>query len=364
MNKLDNYLNIDLSALDNNLAEIKKKIAPAKVMAVVKSNAYGHGMLAVAKRLEKKVTYFFVDRLKDAIHLRKKGIQTHIFVGVIAESQIKKCVQYKLEWALADFYTLKVLEEKFTNIKTKIHIKLDTGMGRFGFELEEYKNILDRVLQLKNIEIVGIYSHLASSEDTKKKINKEQIHSFKKAVAITKQKKIRPFFHLANSAAVLNFKESHFDLVRIGLILYGVRHFPKVTDSFRLKPVLSMHSFILSVKTIPPGRGVSYAGSWMSPKKCNIALIPMGYSDGVHWHFKNQLQVLIHNTCYPIIGNICMGVFAVNLGEDSYAVGEKVTLLGKSQNHSISVEEIAAKKNSISHEVLTSTNLVQKRYYI
>ena len=363
MKSLENHLNIDLTALEHNLKEIKKKIFPSKVMAVVKSNAYGHGMLAVAKRLEKKVAYFFVDKLEDAVHLRKKNIQTPILVGVILYQQIKKCVQYQLEWALADFATLEVLEKNPPKIKTKIHIKLDTGMGRFGFELSEYENILDRILKLKHVEIVGVYSHLASSEDTKKKINQEQIKTFQKIIAITKQKKIKPLFHLANSAAVLNFKQSYFDIVRIGLIIYGVRHFVKIEDSFCLKPVLSMHSYILSLKTIPKGRAVSYSCSWIAPKKCNIALVPMGYSDGIHWHFKNQLQVIIQGKQYSIVGNICMGVFAINLGQDSYPLGEKVTLLGKNQKLSISVEEIAAKGNSISHEVLTSTNLIQKKYY-
>ena len=142
-----------------------------------------------------------------------------------------------------------------------------------------------------------------------------------------------------------------------------MRHFVKIEDSFCLKPVLSMHSYILSLKTIPKGRAVSYSCSWIAPKKCNIALVPMGYSDGIHWHFKNQLQVIIQGKQYSIVGNICMGVFAINLGQDSYPLGEKVTLLGKNQKLSISVEEIAAKGNSISHEVLTSTNLIQKKYY-
>ena len=124
-----------------------------------------------------------------------------------------------------------------------------------------------------------IFGILLFSEDTKKKINQEQIKTFQKIIAITKQKKIKPLFHLANSAAVLNFKQSYFDIVRIGLIIYGVRHFVKIEDSFCLKPVLSMHSYILSLKTIPKGRAVSYSCSWIAPKKCNIALVPMGYSD-------------------------------------------------------------------------------------
>ena len=363
MKSLENHLNIDLSALEHNLKEIKKKIFPSKVMAVIKSNAYGHGILAIAKQLEKKVAYFFVDKLKDAIILRKHSIQTPILVGVILSQQIKKCAQYQLEWALADFSVLEFLEKNKPKIKTKIHIKLDTGMGRFGFELSEYGSILNRVLKLKNVELVGVYSHLASSEDTKKKINQEQIKAFQMIITITKQKKIKPFFHLANSAAVLNFRQSYFDIVRIGLIIYGVRHFLKIEDSFRLKPVLSMHSYILSLKTIPKGRSVSYAGSWTAPKKSNIALVPIGYSDGIHWHFKNQLQVIIQGKKYSVVGNICMGVFAINLEQDSYPLGEKVTLLGKNQKLSISVEEIAAKGSSISHEVLTSTNLIQKRHY-
>ena len=161
MKSLENHLNIDLSALEHNLKEIKKKIFPSKVMAVIKSNAYGHGILAIAKQLEKKVAYFFVDKLKDAIILRKHSIQTPILVGVILSQQIKKCAQYQLEF-----------------------------------------------LKLKNVELVGVYSHLASSEDTKKKINQEQIKAFQIIITITKQKKIKPLFHLANSAAVLNFKKA------------------------------------------------------------------------------------------------------------------------------------------------------------
>ena len=190
MKSLENHLNIDLTALEHNLKEIKKKIFPSKVMAVVKSNAYGHGMLAVAKRLEKKVAYFFVDKLEDAVHLRKKNIQTPILVGVILYQQIKKCVQYQLEWALADFATLEVLEKNPPKIKTKIHIKLDTGMGRFGFELSEYENILDRILKLKHVEIVGVYSHLDLLKTLKKKSTKSSKHSKKLFYNKTKEKNL------------------------------------------------------------------------------------------------------------------------------------------------------------------------------
>ena len=168
MKSLENHLNIDLTALEHNLKEIKKKIFPSKVMAVVKSNAYGHGMLAVAKRLEKKVAYFFVDKLEDAVHLRKKNIQTPILVGVILYQQIKKCVPISARMGFSRFCHFRSFRKKSAQNQNENPYQTRLpDMGRFGFELSEYENILDRILKLKHVEIVGVYSHLASSEALK-----------------------------------------------------------------------------------------------------------------------------------------------------------------------------------------------------
>ena len=361
------FLLINIDNLKDNLAAIESYVAPAKIMAVIKSDAYGHGLLQIANYLKDKVACFLLDRVKDSIILRRQGITTPLFVGTILPDEIDSCCHYNLEWSLGDWQMLLALEQFLSNNiskKVSIHLKIDSGMGRYGFEVEEYESVLNKLVSFKNLTIKAVYSHLAISENKQHPFNQEQIKKFQTIINLTKQKKIAlPLFHLANSGAIINFKETHLDLVRTGLLLYGAYHFTKKLP-IKLKPVLSLHSRLTSVKTIPKGRSVSYSLNWRAKERCNIAFIPFGYGDALSWQFSNKLEVIIQDKKYPIIGNICMGISAINLGKDSYELGEKVTIIGETISNKISVEDLAEKGVSISHEILTSLSKIGQRNYI
>lgn len=358
------YLKINIQNLKNNLLQIKKYVAPARVMAAIKSDAYGHGLLRIATALKNDADYFLLDRIQDGVFLRKNKINTPIFIGVILPTDIDICSKYNLEWSLSNFETLKVLEERKNHLQPniKIHLKLDTGMGRYGFEVEHLEVILNRLTKINNISLKTIYSHLASSENKNNSSNQEQFNLFQRAIAIAKKQSKIPLFHLANSGAVINFKESHLDLVRVGLLLYGVYHFIQKLP-ITLKPVLELFSSIIEIKTIPKGREVSYSSNWKAKQKCNIALISVGYGDGIHWHNSNKLEVIINQKKYKNIGNICMGVIAINLNQDYYPLGTKVIIIGADGLKCIKVENLVQKGSSISHEILTSLGQVKQRYY-
>lgn len=356
------YRKIFLQNILHNLEVIQTNVTPAKVMAVIKSDAYGHHMLKVATLLEKKADYFLLDRLQDAIELRKNNITTPIFLSSLFPSEITHCAAYNIEFALSDWELVKFLKQN-PDIPAKIHIKVDTGMGRLGFAFCEYEKVLCQLLQLPQVQIQGVCSHFARSEEKQHPHNQKQILHFQQVIQKTKEKTSNNLFHnllfhMANSGAIICLREAHFSMVRTGLLLYGVYH-ANSNHQLPLKPALELISAVLSVKKIQAGETVSYGQTWKAKKSGNLALIALGYGDGLLRSLNHSTQVLIAGKKYPIVGKICMGIIAVFLGQKSLKVAQEVVLLGKQGRQKITVETLATNAGSISHEILTSIGKVK-----
>ena len=353
------YRRIFLKNILHNFKTIQKVIAPAKVMAVIKSDAYGHNMLKVAQLLENRADYFLVDRVQDAIYLRKQKITSPIFLSSLFFKDIPLCVEHNIEFVLCDFTSLEFLEQNQIT-KTKIHIKIDSGMGRLGFSCKEYNNVLQRILALKHVTIKGVCSHFAMAENKQHIHNQEQIKNFQFIIQKTQEYNLHGvLFHLANSAGIINFSTAHHSMVRTGLLLYGVYH-AGYSHLLDLKPAMEVVSNIFSVKKILKGSGVSYSHSWRAQQTGNLAFIAVGYGDGFKRSLTNKAEISIAGKKYPTVGNICMGTTAVFLGQDCYNIGQEVMLVGEQ----ISIEDLAYQGDSISHEFLSSLAQIKNYYFV
>ena len=357
------YRKISLQNIFHNFLTIKKFVAPAKIMAVIKSDAYGHSMLKVAQLLDKNVDYFLVDRLPDAIELRKNKITSPIFLACLLPNEIPACVKYGIEFVVSDWAGFNFLKEN-PSLNVKIHLKIDSGMGRLGFSFAEFSKILQDLCELTNVVVCGVYSHFAMSEQKENTFNKKQIKVFQQVVQHSKSNLKNTIFHLCNSGGIINFPTAYFSMVRTGLLLYGTYH-ARYYHNLNLKPALKLVSTLIAVKKIKKGSSVSYNHSWKAKQDGNLALVALGYGDGILRSLTNKAEVLIEGKRYPIVGNICMGMLAVFLGEDNnFKIGSQVVLLGSQKTQKISVTELAIKADSISHEILTSIGKVKNYFFV
>jgi len=358
------YLEVNLPQLRRNIEAIRKHVAPAKVMPMIKANAYGHGVDGVAPFLEPHVDYFGVAVLEEGIHLRELGITKPILVagGVLLE-QVAAFAEYDLTLTGSSIELLDVAEEvsRSTGKRIKTHLKIDTGMERVGVHEYEAEPFIKRSLKLKYIEVEGIYTHLANSEDADLVHPRLQLERFQEVLRIYEKlsEPHPPLRHMANSAAVLQFPESYFDMVRPGVMVYGV--YPNgVVQSVEIGPAATWRSRVAYSKITKPGRPVSYGSLWQPEAETRIVTIPCGYGDGYFRRMTNRAQVIVNKKKYPQVGRICMDQFMVNVGDDEAQVGDEVVLLGDG----ISAHDLAAWMGTNEYEVLTSISARVPRVFV
>ncbi|MCX7834848.1 MAG: alanine racemase [bacterium] len=329
------YAEISFAALKNNLQIIRSFCPQLPIMASVKAQAYGHGLLKVAKFLsEQGVQWFGVGFLEEGIWLRKGGIDNPILaMGGIATNQISHYLDYQITLTCSSWKTAQDISAIATQNgkKAKVHIKIDTGMRRIGVWHENAIDFVVKVAKLPGIEIEGIFSHLAQSEIPNDPFTKRQIEAFADVLTQLKKNGLEiPIQHLANSAAIVNYPESHFQLVRPGLILYGYTPTPKPDERLKgLQLVMSFKSEILFVKGVRKGEGISYGLTYRPSYDVWIATVPVGYGDGYNRLLSNRASVLIHGKRYTVCGKICMDQMMVNTMKDRYEPGTEVVLFGK-----------------------------------
>ena len=358
------YLEVNLQQLLANLNAIRERVAPAKVMPMIKANAYGHGVEGVAPFLEPHVDYFGVALVEEGIYLRELGIKKPILVaGGILPQQVMQFAEYDLTLTGSSIGLLDVADEvaRITQKRIKVHLKIDTGMERVGVHEYEAEPFIERSLRLKYADVEGIYTHLANAEDPELIHARVQLERFQEVLHLYEKRSVpQPALrHMANSAAILQFPESYFDLVRPGLIIYGVC--PKdVTPALSLAPALTWRSRIAYAKITQPGRAVSYGSLWQAEVGTRIITVPCGYADGYFRRMTNQAQVIINGRKYSQVGRICMDQFMVNVGQDEAQVGDEVILLG----HGISAHELAEWSGTNEYEVLTSISTRVPRLFI
>jgi len=357
-------LEVNLPRLRQNVAAIRARVSPAKVMPMIKANAYGHGIDGVAPFLEPFVDYFGVAVLEEGIHLRELGITKPILVaGGILPEQVSLFAEHDLSLTGSSIELLDVAEEvsRFSGKQIKIHLKIDTGMERVGVHEYEAEAFIEHSLRLKHVDIEGIYTHFANSEDTDLVHARLQLERFQEVLDVYDKRSVPhpPLRHMANSAAILQFPESYFDLVRPGLITYGV--YPdSVAESVEIAPALTWRSRVAYSKITRPGRPVSYGSLWQAEAETRLVTIPCGYADGYFRRMTNRAQVIVNHKKYPQVGRICMDQFMVNVGDDAAGVGDAVVLLGDG----ISAHDLAEWTGTNEYEVLTSISARVPRVYV
>ena len=348
------YLEVNLTQLRKNVEAIRAHVAPAQVMTMIKANAYGHGVSGVAPFLEPFVDFFGVAIVEEGILLRELGIKKPILVaGGTLPQQVVQFAEYDLMLTGSSIGLLDVVEEvsRLTQKRIKVHLKIDTGMERVGVHEYEAEPFINHSLRLKHVDVEGIYTHLANAEEPDLVHARLQWERFQEVLRIydRRSEPLPPLRHMANSAAILQFPESYFDMVRPGLMLYGV--YPKaVAQTIEVGPALTWRSQVAYSKITQPGRAVSYGSLWQAEAETRIVTIPCGYADGYFRRMTNQAQVIVNGKRYPQVGRICMDQFMVNVGMDDAGVGDEVVLLGDG----ISAHDLAEWMGTNEYEVLTS----------
>lgn len=354
------WIEIDLDALAHNVREIKRILAPhTALMAVVKADAYGHGAIRVAETaLQAGAQELAIATLGEGIELRKAGIDAPILIlgAINTPAEIAAIVHWQLQPTLCNPQQALIFSETLAKMghSLSVHLKLDTGMSRLGTSWHEATNFVQLVHQLPYLKIASIYSHLATADDPDLTIMQLQHQRFKNAIAeIHKLGITPPRLHLANSAATLTDSRLHYDLVRVGLALYGLYPAPHLQATVNLKSVLQVKARITQVKTIPAGTGVSYGHQFISKGEMKIAVVGIGYADGVPRNLSNRLKVLIRGQYVSQIGAITMDQLMLDVSNiPNLQAGEIVTLIGKDEKEKITVDHWAQQLGTISWEIL------------
>ena len=360
---------VDLGALEFNYREIKKRIPEGvKVLAVVKADAYGHGAIPISLRLEKLgVEYLGVAISEEGVELRKGGVKSPILVlGGVFGGEVDQIFRFRLTPVIFRNDCLKILsrEAKKRRRKVKVHLKVDTGMGRLGVPLNLWPDFLREVRRFPKIEIEGILSHF-SMTDEEKGFTQSQWRAFKRAVAIAQELGISSeYLHMASSATLTAFPGYAAGLVRPGIMLYGSYPSPTFRSLISLKPVMTLKTRVHFLKSVPSGARISYGGTFRTKRESRIATLPIGYADGYSRHLSNHGEVLIHGKRAPVVGKVCMDFIMVDVTDiPRVSVGDEVILIGRQGGEQITPEEIAEKINSISYEVLCSIGKRVPRIY-
>jgi alanine racemase len=356
------WIEIDLVALSNNVKQLVKILSPStQLMAVVKADAYGHGAVTVARTaLEAGASWLGVATVPEGIQLRENGITAPILIlgANNTPEQTQAIAHWQLQPTLCSpkqaLEFSNTLETINYNSSLPIHIKLDTGMSRLGTNWQQAAEFVQLVQGLPHLEIASIYSHLATADSPDPTIMAQQHRRFEEAIAHIQAKGIKiPRLHLANSAATLADSTLQYDMVRVGLAIYGLYPAPHLQNQIRLKPVLQLKARVTQVKTIAPGTGVSYGHHFISSEEMRLAVLGIGYADGVPRHLSNQLQVLIRGQRVPQVGAITMDQMMLDVSSiPDLQEGEIVTLLGEQGKQQISADDWAKQLNTISWEIL------------
>jgi alanine racemase len=365
-----NHLEVNLPRLKQNLENIRAHVRPAKVMAVLKANAYGHGVDGVAPYIAPFADYIGVALVEEGTHLRALGIDKPILVmGGTLPEQIPAFIQHNLTLAVSSSELLEAAEEaaKAARTRLSVHLKIDTGMERIGVHEYEAEPFLAQSLACKHLEIEGIFSHFANSEVPDLIHARLQLERFQEVLHFYENRSVPhpPIRHMANSGAVLQLPESHFDMVRPGVLFYGVYPGREVKHTVEVKPALTWRSRVVFSKITLPGRPVSYGSSWQSESPVRIATIPCGYADGYFRRMSNQAEVIINEKKYSQVGRICMDQFMVNLGEDEARTEDEALLLGEAESgERITVEDMADWAGTNEYEVMTNISARVPRVFV
>lgn len=362
------HVEVDRDALRHNLAAIRAHVGPARVLAVLKANAYGHGMVEVARLMEAEgVAMLGVAVLEEGLRLREAGVASPILVmGGILGSQIPLFLRHDLILAASSVDKLRAIEEAAAalGIRAKVHLKIDTGMERIGVHWYSARSLLEASLSCEHVDVDGIFSHLANADSPDLTHARLQLERFCEVLDFYRQRGLAPpTRHLANSGGLLQLPEAHLDLVRPGISLYGVYPSQDIPRTLDLQPALTWKSRVVYFKVVQPGNPVSYGSRWAPESLVRVVTVPVGYGDGYSRRMSGRAEVLLRGERFPVVGSICMDQIMVNLEWASAWNGDEVVLLGQGEGGCILVEELAAWSGTVPYEVLTSINTRVPRVY-
>jgi alanine racemase len=360
---------VNLDRLSANFAAICAHVAPASVMAVVKANAYGHGMVAVARHLVSQgAGSLGVAVLEEGILLREAGIAAPILVmGGILGNQIPLFLQHNLAITASSIEKLEAIEQaaEVLGAQARVHLKIDTGMERIGVHYYNAETLLEASLRCRHVLVEGIYSHFANADAADLSHTRLQLERYQEVLRFYERRSLPPpLRHIANSAAILALPEARFDLVRPGILLYGVYPSPHVPHTVQVRPALTWKSQVVYFKVVLPGHPVSYGSTWQSDHPTRVITIPVGYGDGYFRAMSNKAQVVVRGERYPVVGNIAMDQMMVNIEAGSAYNGDEVTLIGEADGQTITCEDLAAWAGTIPYEILTNINTRVPRRYV
>ncbi|WP_258176111.1 alanine racemase [Orenia metallireducens] len=348
------WLNIDLDAIKFNLKQVKERISSETgIMAIVKADGYGHGASEIAKvAVQEGVGWLGVATVHEGVKLRRSGIEVPILIlGTLLTNQIDEIVEYDLTPTVYTYALAKELSQ--LGIDIKIHIKVDTGMGRIGLLAdEEAGEEIVKIAKLPHIQIEGLFTHFAKS-DVDKVYTAKQLDRFNRLVGFLKDNGIEvPLIHTSNSAAIINFSKANYKLVRMGIILYGLYPDPRLSDQIELKPAMEWKAKIVHLKEVNAGTPISYGGTYITQSRTKVATLPVGYHDGYSRALSGQVEVLFKGQRVPVIGNICMDQMMIDVSGMKAEIGDVVTLIGKEGDEEISADELACKLKTINYEIV------------
>lgn len=359
------YAKINLDNIVHNYKEACKQVGDdVTVTCVVKSDAYGHGEVEVVKALmENGLNIFCVSTVIEGIRLREQFPAIDILIlGYTPKFLSSKAVAYNLIQTISSMEEAIALHEAG---KARVHIKVNSGMNRLGFNVDE-ADLIRQVSELRNIEICGIFTHLHSSDSGDKTTAKDQFYKYKTLLNVLDHKGVRyGTRHVCNSGGIIDLKEMHMDMVREGIMLYGMYPSKEVNhDEVKLKECMEYFSYVAGIHVIQAGEGVSYGHTFIAEKDMKVATINIGYSDGVFRHLSNKGDVIIRDTRCPIVGRVCMNMIMVDVSHLHHVeMEDRVILFGASENQFISIDEVADNVGTISYEITCRTGYSVPRVY-
>ena len=362
---------IDLSAIRKNIKTVQALNPPEeKTLLVIKADAYGHGAVTLAERLGDLADYFGVAEIDEAVELRKNGVEKPILIlGYTDETEYEDLINYDVTQAVFDVEKCRVLSRLAEKMgkKARVHIKVDSGMHRIGFQAnEEGISEAEKLFSMPGLSVEGIFTHFARADEYDKTSAKEQYEVFSRFVnALESRGYDLGIRHIDNSAGAMELHSKGFDMMRLGIVIYGLYPSEEVDKSVVITPAMQLVSHITHVKTLPAGCGISYGHTFVTDRETRVATVSAGYADGYPRAQSNIGRVLIRGQYAPILGRVCMDQFMVDVTHIPEAeVGDTVTLFGRDGENSISVEEVAEPAVSFNYELICNVAHRVPRIYV
>lgn len=361
---------VNLAAIAQNVAEIKRQIGGAKLLAAVKGDAYGHGLVPAARAaLKGGADFLGVAVLQEAAKLREEGVDAPILMlSTILPREAEEALRLGVRVTVCSKSVLEALDQaaQKLGVKAKVHVEVDTGMGRLGVMPEEAVEYVKQAMRLEGVEVEGLSTHFPSADEADRSFTLRQIEVLLQILRQLDMVRLRPkLVHASNSAATVAFPEARFDMVRCGLLIYGIWPLPGEELRWNLRPAMRVVSRLVLVKEVPPGWPVSYGRRFVARRRTKVGVVPLGYHDGMDSRLSNRGWVVVKGRRVPIIGRVCMDHFMVDLSDvGDVGEGEEVVILGNWRKEAITAEEAARWLESVPQEFTSRIGGRVRRVYI